>query len=309
MAIITVPGQPAEFAFRRKAQPKARAKAGDRVRFETSDALYAAMSGAKIDFGDVDFQKVNALSGPIWVEGAQAGDALGIRVEEIELDRRAFAVYVARWRQRMFGLPESRVVRVTVENDWVNIGNGRRITVRPMIGCIGVAPGQGSVSALSPTSRTGGNMDLLEIAPGTTIWFPVEVEGGLLSLGDLHARMGRGEAVGSGLECAGAVTGTLLVGKTKSIQGPMYCDGKRIGFVGTSPDDWGDAEAAAVRAAWGWLTMDGDVSIDDALVICAALLDVDNGGPAGNNVVASFPISELGDAGVNTNVWPINAAP
>jgi hypothetical protein len=89
----------------------------------------------------------------------------------------------------------------------------------------------------------------------------------------------------------------------------MFCDGKRIGFVGTSPDDWRDAEAAAVRAAWDWLTNAGDVSTNNALVISAALLDVDNGGPAGNNVVASFPIDELGTAGVNTNVWPINAAP
>lgn len=306
MASIIVSSHPAEFAFHKKAKPRVRVKPGDRVRIETSDASYGGINGADIDAGNVNFHKVNALSGPIWVDGARPGDALGFRVEEIELDRRAFAVYVARWRRNMFGLSESRVIEVPIENDRIDLGNGLVIAVKPMIGCIGVAPAAGSVSSLAPTGRTGGNMDLPEIGPGTTIWFPVEVEGGLLSLGDLHARMGRGEPVGAGIECAGSVTGTFLIADGQSINGPVFCDDYRVGFVGTSSDDWRDAEAAAVRAAWDWLTGAGGVGADDALVISAALLGVDAGGPAGNNVVASFPIAELDSAGVNTSVWPID---
>jgi amidase len=302
---VTVPNRPARYAFVASAEPIARVGPGATVRFETSDDSYANLSGAEIDGGRVNFRKVNALSGPIWVEGAEPGDALGFRVDRIEVATRAFVVYVSRWRRRMFGLAESNVIEVTVGGDRVGLPNGRSIRVGPMIGCIGVAPASGSVSSLSPGSRTGGNMDLVEIKPGATVWLPVEVEGGLLSLGDLHARMGRGEPVGAGLECAGSVTGTVLLAPAMALAGPIFCDEWRVSFVGTSPDEWREAETVAVNAAWEWLTVSCGVLHDDALVICAALLDVDAGGPAGNNVVASFPLAELRDAGVQVDVWPV----
>lgn len=177
--------------------------------------------------------------------------------------------------------------------------------VAPMVGCIGVAPAGKAVSSLSPTGRTGGNMDLVELGTDTTVWFPVEVEGGLLSLGDLHARTGRGEPLGSGLECGGVVTGTILIASGVGIDCPVVCDARSVGFVGTSTEDRRDAEAAAVRAAWAWLGSAG-VGESDALVICAALLHLENGGPAGNNVVASFTIADLARAGVDTGRWPIS---
>jgi len=150
-------------------------------------------------------------------------------------------------------------------------------------------------------------MDLVELRAGTTVWLPVEVEGALLSLGDLHARMGRGEPLGSGLECGGAVTGTVYVAANVAMRGPVLCDAERVMFVGTSEVDWRDAETIAVRAAWDWLTIDCEVPRDDALLISAALMDVSAGGPAGNNVVASLHIDALAQAGVRTSVWPITS--
>lgn len=305
MEVVTIPSDPPGHAFRAKAQPLARVRPGDRIRFRTTDTSYSGITGSEIDAGRVNFQKVNTLSGPVWVEGVQPGDALGFQVESIELDPRAFAVYVSRWRSRMFGLADSRVVPVSVERDRVVLGGGLSFPIAPMIGCIGVAPGTGSVSSLSPTARTGGNMDLVEIRPGATVWLPAEVDGGLLSLGDLHARMGRGEPLGSGLECGGTVTGTVLRAQGVVMRGPVICDGARVAFVGTSPDDWWEASSIAVRASWEWLTGSCGVPVDDAIVLCAALLDVDTGGPAGNNVVASFGLSDLASSGVNTAVWPV----
>jgi amidase len=306
MVVVNVPSQPPSFAFRAGAQPVARVRPGERVRFQTADASYAGLTGSEIDAGRVNFQKVNALSGPVWVEGVGPGDALGFSVETIELESRAFAVYVSRWRNRMFGMPDSRVVQVPIERDRARLGDDCSIRVEPMIGCIGVAPAHGSVSSLSPSARTGGNMDLVEIRPGTTVWLPVEVDGGLLSLGDLHARMGRGEPLGSGLECGGTVTGRILQAREIAIHGPVLCDGSRVSFVGTRPDDWREAESTAVRASWKWLTDRCGVATDDAIVICAALLDVDTGGPAGNNVIASFAVADLEQAGVTIAVWPIS---
>src|SRR5690606_36031344 len=147
--------------------------------------------------------------------------------------------------------------------------------IRPMIGCIGVAPAREAVSSLAPTARTGGNMDLPEIAPGATVWLPVEVEGALLSMGDLHARMGRGEPLASGLEWGGNIVGRVLLERGRSLAGPVVRTPERIGFVGTHDQDWRAAEAVAVRAAWAWLTADCRMEERRALMVVGALLDVD----------------------------------
>lgn len=147
-------------------------------------------------------------------------------------------------------------------------------------------------------------MDLVELCAGATIWLPVEVEGALLSLGDLHVRMGRGEAVGSGLECSGEVVATVQIAKSQPIPGPIICDSARISFAGTG-EDQPEAEAIAVRAAWDWLTRDCGVNREDGLAIAATLLDLNFGGPAGANVVASFDLDGLREANVPVDLWPL----
>jgi amidase len=304
MTEISIPLDNPVYAFGADERPRAVARPGDKVRFQTSNATYANLTGRDIDRGRVNFQKANALYGPVFVEGARPGDALGVTIESIAVSDMAFAVYVARWRRSMFGLAESHVVEVEMRDNVALLPNGGRIAAKPMIGCIGVAPATGTLSSLSPTARTGGNMDLVELSAGATIWLPVEVEGARLSLGDLHVRMGRGEPVGSGLECGGEVVATLRIAAGRSMSGPFVCDSMRISFVGTGEDE-PEAERSAVRAAWDWLTNACGVDLDTGLSICAALLDLNHGGPAGANVVAGFDISALNEAGVSTTVWPL----
>src|SRR5699024_269590 len=73
----------------------------------------------------------------------------------------------------------------------------------PMIGCIGVAAATGEMSTVMPSYPTGGNMDLTDVAPGSTVYLPVQVAGALLSIGDLHAVMARGESTFVAIEAAG----------------------------------------------------------------------------------------------------------
>lgn len=303
--VIEVSSDDPAFQFRADLPPRVSAKPGNAIRFQTADTAYASMTGRQIDRGRVDFQKTNALTGPVFVEGALPGDALGITIDSISVAGRAFAVYVARWRTDIFGLAESQVIEVEIRDGSAILPNRGRIEARPMIGCIGVAPAAGIVSSLSPTAATGGNMDLVELCEGATIWLPVEVEGALLSLGDLHVRMGRGEPIGSGLECAGEVISTIQIAHGRSIAGPVVCDSTRIHFVGTGRKQ-DEAERIAVRASWDWLTRDAGIDRATGLAISAPLLDLNLGGPAGANVVASFEIAALQRAGVATNVWPLS---
>jgi acetamidase/formamidase len=79
------------------------------------------------------------------------------------------------------------------------------IPYRPMLGCIGTAPDWG-VPSTFPAGPHGGNLDLVEVGPGNTVFLPVFVPGGYLYLGDAHAAMGHGELSATGLEMAAKTT-------------------------------------------------------------------------------------------------------
>ena len=92
------------------------------------------------------------------------------------------------------------------------------IPYRPMLGCLGVAPHWGSPTTL-PAGAYGGNMDLVEVRPGSTIHLPVLTPGGFLYLGDAHAAMGHGELSASGLEMPAESIITVRLQKARFIPG------------------------------------------------------------------------------------------
>ena len=296
---VVVGPDPPVFSFSRAHAARVEINSRDRVRFETSDVSYRNLTGEALDSGRVSFQRLNALAGSVAIAGAEPGDALAVQIERIDVGETAYSPYVAHWRSRLFGVRDSSVASYPIREGVVDLGGGKLVRLRPMIGCAGVAPTEGELSALSPTGPTGGNMDLVELSPGATLWLPVEVPGALFALGDLHAAMGRGEPTGAGLECAGSATVRFEVAKGLSISGPRVETSTQISFVGTDPRNTDRAIAVAIRTAWLWLTTDRNVAVREALTLCSALLDVNLGGPAGANAVASFDRVRLSEAGVN----------
>ncbi|MBN0315093.1 acetamidase/formamidase family protein, partial [Pseudomonas aeruginosa] len=75
-----------------------------------------------------------------------------------------------------------------------------RIPLKPFAGTIGVAPAEPGLHSVVPPRRVGGNLDIRDLAAGTTLYLPVEVEGALLSIGDTHAAQGDGEVCGTAIE-------------------------------------------------------------------------------------------------------------
>jgi len=102
------------------------------------------------------------------------------------------------------------------------------IPVRPMIGVIGTAPTHGeSISTGIPGSH-GGNMDCKEIVEGVTLYLPVNVPGGLLAMGDVHAVMGDGEVATCGAEIAAEITVRVTVVKQLGISFPFLVNDTHI---------------------------------------------------------------------------------
>jgi amidase len=282
----------------RRQQPLATVKAGDFVKFHTSDAGYREAIEHGLDADPQLLHRLNALTGPVAVEGAESGDTLEVTIERIELGDRAFVVYVDRWGRRTFGMEGSWIREYEIVDNEIVLDDRARIPVRPMIGCAGVAPTTNSLSSLSPTQAEGGNMDLRQLEPGTRLMLPVAVEGALFALGDLHAAMGQGEPAGAGFECSGTVSARFAVRKDLHLTSPRIATRSEIMFLGIDPGDLWVARQRAIESAWRFLFDECNVDRERAFTLVSGLLKLEFGGPAGGNVLAVFDLAELARAGV-----------
>ncbi len=129
----------------------------------------------------------------------------------------AIAVYNYRWMPQTdpYGVvhetidyPGVPVDHDTIEKDF-EILEGVRIPVRPHFGTIGLAVDDADLINSIPPSYFGGNIDNWRIGTGATMYYPVAVEGGLLSLGDPHAAQGDSELAGTAIETS--LTGEIKV--------------------------------------------------------------------------------------------------
>ena len=150
---------------------------------------------------------VNPATGPLPVEGAKPGQVLALRIQAMELDEIG---YTALWpgmgmfpdwvRQKEFGI-QTRAMRVA--DGFVHWSPTRKLPIAPMVGVLGVAPVHGAVLTVD-NGPHGGNLDVQEITPGSTVSFVVHRDGAGLYVGDCHALQGDGECVGMGATEVGA---------------------------------------------------------------------------------------------------------
>ena len=156
----------------------------------------------------------NPVTGPIFVEGAQPGDMLAVRIMEQTCDTIGYMGY---WPM-LFHLEDffdepSTVLCEIRDGKTVVFSPDIEIPVRPVIGTIGVAPVMEAILS-GGMGRHCGNVDVQEISAGSTVYLPVYVEGALLCLGDCHAIQSDGE-IGS-VEIRSEVTLSCEVIKGRS---------------------------------------------------------------------------------------------
>jgi amidase len=211
------------YGFSAETPPVLTIDPGKRVLVETHDTSTDRLhSAADVpEFVRVrDPLKVNPAGGPIYVNGAEPGDALAVKVEKIELGPLGFVRTLAGAGVLQDGIPEHSVIMVSVEGDELVFGEtGIRLPARPMVGVLGTAPADGTIYTAHPGPQ-GSNMDFNAITEGVTVYLPVHVPGGLLAIGDLHASMGDGEVSGTGVEIRGQVTATVELIKDANLARP-----------------------------------------------------------------------------------------
>lgn len=187
------------FQFSPKNRPIATVRPGETVSVETDDCFRSQIRNERDLVTEIDFSQVNPATGPIAVEGAEPGDILVVEIIRIKVESTGFMVAIP--GEGAFGerLKESVTRVVPVRNGRFWIEDHLSFPVHPMIGVIGVSPGDREVPC-GEIGDHGGNMDAKVIRQGARVYFQVRQEGAMFALGDAHAGMGDGEALICGVE-------------------------------------------------------------------------------------------------------------
>ena len=232
--------------------PVHRLAPGDTVELELANSSGGQITSTATtsDLSRLDFTRVNPVTGPIWVDGAQPGDTLVVDVLDIAVDDWGWTANIPGFGLLTADFPDPHLRLSSVRGRTVHV-LGREIDCLPMIGTIGMPPAGPLVLPMVPPHRHGGNMDIRHLTVGTRLRLPVGVPGGLLSVGDTHAAMGGGEVCGTGVEVGSVVS--LRIGLEKNAPVPtavLETDGRAerhgptLVTTGIGPDLWAAARDA-----------------------------------------------------------------
>ena len=207
------------YNFSKEHKPIKKVVSGTSIEISTYDCFEGQIQSEDTEISDLDWDRVNPATGPIFVEGAEVGDVLKVKIEKIEIGDQGVMVVGPDLGVMGHRFSEMQAKIISIRNGNA-IFNELELPLNPMIGVIGVAPSGDAVSCGTPGEH-GGNMDNKMVTEGATLYLPVFTKGALFGLGDFHAAMGDGEISVSGIEVSGKVTVTLEVMKGISLKQPM----------------------------------------------------------------------------------------
>jgi len=214
--------------------PVAVVDSGSVIEFSMYDAFRNQVTSKEQGIASLNWDVLNPATGPVYVNDAKVGDILKVTIKNIEVDSSGVMAVIpgAGLLGDKITAPEVKII--PVEDGFAKF-NDISIPIQPMIGVIGVAPAGEPIPTGTPDSH-GGNMDNKLITAGTTLYFPVFVDGALLAMGDLHAVMGDGEIIVTGVEIAGSVTVCVEVIKGHSISNPIHETPTHFYTIGSALD-------------------------------------------------------------------------
>lgn len=263
------------YGFDASTPPVATIAPGDAITVETHDTSTGRIHSEEDLPAFVEARdplKVNPAGGPIYVEGAEPGDTLAVKILSIELGELGFVRAPVGAGVLRDGIREHAIVMVRAFGDQLIFGGKLRFKSRPMVGVLGTAPAEGTVYTAAPGSQ-GSNMDFNAAASGATVYLPVHVPGGLLGIGDVHASMGDAEVSGTGVEMSADVMVRVDLIKGEAIDRPWIENDNEWITTGQGAT-LEDAVEQAVEGLTELLMHEFDLDRSDAFLLVSARGDV-----------------------------------
>lgn len=187
------------FVYSNNMEPEAHAVPGEVVEFDVADCFSGKLK-TEDSMPEIADDEFNPITGPLYLDGAEPGDTLAVDILDIQTEDHGWVTTGDR-----LGIVEheSRIRRIDIKDGYC-LFHDMKWPVNTMIGTIGCPMADQDIPA-HYVFEGGGNIDSQKITRGTILYVPVRVAGGLLAMGDMHATMGDGEMVGTGIEIGGRI--------------------------------------------------------------------------------------------------------
>lgn len=305
MADWTLPAERLHFAWDNSLEPVLEIDPGDTVTFATWDASghYFTPRSTSADAARRPPSKGHALTGPVFVRGARPGATLVVDVLEVRPAGWGFTGFFPGRGLLPEDFPEPYLRIWHLADGRAHGLPGAEIPLAPFCGVMGVAPAQPGEHSTIPPRRVGGNMAVRQLTDGSTLFLPIEVAGGLFSVGDAHGAQGDGEVCVTAIEMDSTTTlrfdlrDDLVVQQPQltTALAPTAIGGRYHACMAHEPDLMAAARNAT-RFLIEWLCRTHRFTPEDAYMLCsvAAELRISQVVDAPNwTVTAFFPLTVL----------------
>ena len=238
MAEHHLSAEPTHSRWNHALPPRLTIAPGDTVHMSCLDASGGQVKPTSTldEYLAIDRGRIHALTGPIFIEGAEPGDVLEINMLQVE--HRGWG-----WTSVIPGLgflkeqfSEPYLFHWTLDREVSRSLGTAVVPLRPFCGVMGVAPAEAGEFRTRPPGPFGGNMDVRELCTGATLYLPVLNPGALFSAGDAHAAQGDGEVCINGIECPADIILRFRLHRRQPLAGPLLESAESL-----SPDAPADA--------------------------------------------------------------------
>ena len=200
---------------------------GSRLHFQCLDSSGGQFdaSSTSADVPNLDFDLINPVTGPVYVDGAEPGDILKVGIEAFHPSGFGWTANIPGFGLLADQFPDPHLKTWSYDPATMEpalFSELARVPLKPFAGTIGLAPAEPGHHSVVPPRRMGGNLDIRDLTAGTTLYLPVEVAGALFSIGDTHAAQGDGEVCGTAIESPMDVEITLDLIKQEELRFPRF---------------------------------------------------------------------------------------
>lgn len=223
----TIHARHAHFGWDNALEPIMTLAPGESAAFQCRDSSDGQITpeSTATDLARNDPSRVNPVTGPVRVDGAEPGDILAVTVDSFQPSGFGWTANIPGFGLLADQFPDPALHLWHYDPRSLApaaYGPSARVPLRPFAGTMGVAPAEPGRHSVIPPRRVGGNLDIKDICEGATLYLPVEVEGALFSVGDTHAAQGDGEVCGTAIESAMDVALTFNLIKSTPLPFPRF---------------------------------------------------------------------------------------
>jgi acetamidase/formamidase len=269
--------------------PAVEIESGDIVHFETEEVTAGQLKkdDPASKLGALDFDRLYPLGGPVYVKGAEPGDAIEVEILSLKPGAWGWSAILPGLGLLASDFPDPYVRYFDLgDRTTAELRKDIQIPIAPFCGTMGVATDEPGKHDVLPPTKGAGNVDTRHLTAGTKLYLPVFVPGALFSAGDCHAAQGDGEVCVTGIECPmsfslrfGVVKGGRLrpwsyhfLTPAKPLQPKSDAAGYHA-VCALGPDLKENAKNS-VRDTIAWLHADHKLSREDAYILCSLAGDL-----------------------------------